>query len=134
LIFRQFGALECQTIENETFYPNGDTNAAEANPPICKGQDFQGTHNVANDPEDIYLLEIGETESGAITIDLDVPDINLNLYLYDFNLVELARSTNSGTQDESINATLEPGQYFVRVYRSDTNISQQEYVITTTLP
>ena len=100
---------------------------------MCNGQPFRGKHNTT-DREDIYMMRVENNGTLSVTVNLDVPDINLNLYLYDFDLQEVSRSTNAGTQDEQITTTLTPGTYFLRVYRTDPNQSQQEYVITTTLP
>lgn len=134
LALRNYTPRFCQSIENEAQFPNNDVGDAENSPPLCNGQAFRGKHNLGNDREDIYLLKVETTGSIPVTINLDVPDINLNLYLYDNSLAEIGRSTNLGTQDELISQTLAPGNYFVRVYRTDSNISQQDYVITTNVP
>lgn len=134
LALNRYAPRFCQSIENEAQYPNNNIDEAEDSPPLCNGQSFRGKHNLADDREDIYLLKVGGTASTSITINLDVPNINLNLYLYDNNLTLLERSINTGTQDESVTHTLAPGNYFVRVYRTDDLISQQDYVITTNAP
>lgn len=128
-------AGNCQSVEDETAFPNNSIGAARQSRPLCTGLPFRGKHNIADDREDIYRLEM--TGSGSVTINLNVPDINLSLRLYrDENnqAVEIAASTNPNTEDESITINLDAGTYFVRVYRPDNNISEQEYVITTTLP
>lgn len=126
--------MNCQSAESESGNPNNSANEAEQSQPLCQGQPFRGKHNLGEDREDIYLLVIEGTEAQEITVTLDVPDINLNLYLYDEGLAEVARSINAGTEDEAFTVSLAPGTYFVRVYRTDTNISEQEYVLTVTSP
>lgn len=133
LVFSRFAARYCQNLENEAAHPNNTASEAETSPPLCNGQPFRGKHNTT-DREDIYMMRVENNGTLSVTVNLDVPDINLNLYLYDFDLQEVSRSTNAGTQDEQITTTLTPGTYFLRVYRTDPNQSQQEYVITTTLP
>lgn len=130
-------AGNCQSVEDETAFPNNSIGAARQSRPLCTGLPFRGKHNIADDREDIYRLDITEASAGTVTINLNVPDINLSLRLYrDENnqAVEIGASTNPNTEDESITINLEAGTYFVRVYRPDNNISAQEYVITTTLP
>lgn len=132
LVVRNYAPLNCQTVENETQYPNDSVDAALLNPPLCPFSTLSGRHDTPgeqNAREDIYRLEV-ET-LGTIAISLDVPDINLNLELYDSNVVLVERSANPDTADESIREELQPGTYFVRIYRSDTNSSAQPYYLTT---
>jgi subtilisin-like proprotein convertase family protein len=134
LIFNRVAALNCQSVESEVGNPNNNANEAEQSQPLCQGQPFRGKHNLAEDREDNYLLVVEGEEAEELTITLDVPDINLNLYLYNANLTEVARSVNAGTEDEGFTVTLEPGNYIVRVYRTDSNTSEQDYVLTVTSP
>lgn len=130
-------AGNCQSVEDESAFPNNSIGAARESRPLCTTLPFRGKHNIASDREDIYRLDITEETAGPVTITLNVPDINLSLRLYrDENnqAVEIGASTNPNTEDEVITSNLDPGTYFVRVYRPDPNISEQEYVITTTLP
>lgn len=134
LIFTRFAALNCQSAEDESVNPNNSVNDAQISPPLCNGQPFRGKHNIVDDREDIYQIEVRGSGNTPVTVDLDVPNINLNLYLYSSDITEIDASTNSGTQDERISATLAPGTYYLRIYRPDANISQEDYVITTNLP
>ena len=129
---KNYAALNLQPGENETQYPNDYVDAALLNPPLCPLSALTGRHDTPgeqNAREDIYRMEV-ETV-GTIAISLDVPDINLNLELYDSNVVLVERSANPDTADESIREELQPGTYFVRIYRSDTNTSTQPYSLTT---
>lgn len=132
---RQYAPRNCINTENENLYPNNSADDAILSPPLCVPGTFTGKHDVPGEGgvrEDIYRIEL--TGSGTLRITLDVPDINLNLRLYDENVSEIAFSANPGTQDESLSASVGAGTYFVRVYRSDANISAQPYILTTTFP
>ncbi len=135
LILQRFAARDCMSIEDESLYPNDSIEAALLNPPLCVALALSGTHAIPGEGaarEDIYRLELDH--STAITVALDVPDINLNLEVYDSNVVQIGRSANPGSEDESIGLTLTEGTYFVRVYRADATVSGQTYTLTADLP
>lgn len=135
LALRNYTPRNCLSVENEAQHPNNSVDDASASPPLCTPGTFTGKHDTAGDGgarEDIYRVVV--ERSGLLQVALDVPDINLNLRLYDANLAEIAFSANPGTQDESVSIPVATGIYFVRVYRSDANTSTQNYVLTTTVP
>jgi subtilisin-like proprotein convertase family protein len=131
---RQAIAGNCQSFENETALPNNSINEARSTRPLCRGQLFIGAHNLPDDQEDIFRFMVGEGEAGLYRFELDVPDINLSLRLYDDEVNELAASTNPDIQDEAFGLQLEAGTYFVRVYRADEQSSEQNYRLRTILP
>src|SRR5690606_20681214 len=88
----RFAARDCQSIENEALYPNDDVPMAETSPPICADEPFTGWHNIASDQTDLYRLIVTGTQNVPLTVHLAVPDINLSLGLYDFNIAEVAYS------------------------------------------
>lgn len=125
-------AGNCQTVEDEGLFPNNTIGEARDGRPLCNGEAFQGKHDLVNDREDIYRLDIGDAEAGSYRFDLDVPDINLSLRLYNAEVEELAVSTNPDSEDESFEVNLPPGGYFVRIYRADEQPSESPYILTIT--
>lgn len=130
------GALagNCQSAEDETLFPNNTISEARATRPICTNQPFQGRHNTPDNREDIFRLDVSDTQAGLHRFTLDVPDLNLSLRLYNNTTTEIAASANPDTQDEAFELNLAPGIYFVRVYRADEAISETPYVLTITEP
>lgn len=123
----------CQTIENENLNPNNTTEEAEFSLLLCFGERLRGRYDLAQDREDIYRFEVANGDNDeliALQIILEVPDININLYLFDENLTERGRSVTVRTQDEFITAAVTAGTYFVRVYRADNNTSALDYGLT----
>lgn len=130
------GALagNCQSAEDETLFPNNTISEARATRPICTDQPFRGKHNTPDNREDIFRLDVADTQAGVHRFTLDVPDINLSLRLYNNTTTEIAASANPDTQDENFELNLAPGIYFVRVYRADEQISEQPYTLTIDAP
>lgn len=122
----------CQTVEDEVLFPNNTISEARTTRAICREQPFTGKHNTPENREDIFRLDIGDAEAGSYRFDLDVPDINLSLRLYNTEVEELAVSTNPDSQDEGFEVTLLPGSYFVRIYRADEQPSESPYILTIT--
>ena len=129
LMMRGFAAGDCQSVENESLFPNNTIGEARSTRPLCRAQAFQGIHDTEN-REDIFRFVVGTGEAGLYRVALDVPDINLSLRLYDDEVNEVAFSTNPDAQDEQFELDLTPGTYFVRVYRADEVISTQPYILT----
>lgn len=135
IVVRQYAPRNCISSENENLYPNNSVDDAILSPPLCIPGTLTGKHDIAGEGairEDIYRIVVDR--SGTLAMILDVPDINLNLRLYDENVSEIAFSANPGTQDESLSAPVSAGTYFVRIYRSDATPSAQPYLLTTTFP
>lgn len=135
LVLMQFAPELCLSVEDEALYPNDSVNDALTSPPLCPNTTLTGRHNVPGEggaPEDIYRLEIEQTTE--VTLFLDVPDINLNLRLYDSSITQIASSAQEGTADETVTLPLNPGTYYVRVFRADTSPSEQPYTLTNTVP
>jgi subtilisin-like proprotein convertase family protein len=131
LVLMQYAAELCQRVEDEPLYPNNSVDDAVASPPLCFESTLSGKHDIAGDGgarEDIYRLEIEQPTTIALL--LDVPDINLNLRLYDSTITEIAASAEPGDTDEGLTIALEPGTYFVRIFRADANPSDQPYTLT----
>jgi subtilisin-like proprotein convertase family protein len=123
-------AGNCQSVEDETLFPNNSINDARSTRPLCHGRPFQGIHNTPDSPEDIFRFIVAEGGTTTYNFTLEVPDINLSLRLYGENVNELAASTNPDGENEGFQLELTPGTYFVRVYRADEQISQQPYTLT----
>ncbi len=136
LILTLYSPDLCQNIETESVYPNDSVNDALASPPLCLNSTLTGRHNIPGEggaPEDIYRLEL---ESAAtMNFFLDVPDINLNLRLYEITteITEVGASAQAGTADETFTVTLDPGTYVIRIFRADPNPSEQPYTLTNTI-
>jgi hypothetical protein len=78
-----------------------------------------GLINISND-RDYYKIII--TTGGSATITLTNLVANYNLYLYSSNgTTQLASSTNSGTNNETINRTFTAGTYYIRVSGSNSS-------------
>jgi hypothetical protein len=124
----------CQGVENETTNPNNSLGQAVASLPVCLNELFTGKHNLTNDREDVYRIVVpGEVgDQVQLDIGLDVPNINLSLEIYNGSAGFIAISNNAGTMDESLSYNAEPGRYFIRIYRIDPTVSEQDYRLTVT--
>ncbi|MCW3091939.1 MAG: Peptidase family [Ferruginibacter sp.] len=79
--------------------------------------DIKGTISPANDI-DHYRFHI--TIGGTITVTLQTLPANYNLDLLNSSGKRIGRSNNSGTGNETINATVAAGDYYAQVYPSGT--------------
>ena len=80
--------------------------------------DIKGTVSVSGD-NDYYRFDI--TTGGTITMTLTTLPANYHLRLLNSAGSTLQTSSNSGTNNETINRTVTPGTYYARVYPSNNN-------------
>lgn len=81
--------------------------------------DIKGLINVSGD-NDYYKFII--TTGGTATITLTTLPANYHLRLYNSAGSQLASSTKSGTQNETISRTYTAGTYYARVYGANSNV------------
>jgi len=91
---------------------NGTTSGAAIMP---LNTDVKGRISPANDVDN-YRFHI--TTGGTVTVTLQTLPVNYNLDLLNASGKRIARSNNSGTNNETISATLAVGDYYAQVYPS----------------
>lgn len=73
------------------------------------------------DPTDYYRFEL--RESTSINLSLTGLQGDVDVRLLDIGGTEITRSENSGTTNEAINRVLNPGIYYLQVYRALTSVN-----------
>lgn len=114
----------CQTVEIE---PNGTLDQADNNLPACLNLPLFGKHNEPSDFDDFFRFDNPEVRT--IQINLIGISVPINLYLYDVNGNQVARSIQPGTEDESILVDLPVGRYYIRTFRSGSEVSEVPYTL-----
>ncbi|MCX7570659.1 M4 family metallopeptidase [Tumebacillus sp. DT12] len=114
----------------DAYEPN-DTQAS-AYGPITSGTTYNGTINTSSD-NDFFKFTTGA--SGAISLSLTSLPADYDLYLYDANGTQLARSWNGGTSAESISYTASAaGTFYVKVIGYNGASSSTAYAMKATYP
>ena len=82
--------------------------------------DWLGSHyNIATDSDDYYKLQL--TQKSNLKLDLTGLQSNADVYLLDSQGYELKQAVKLGNKSESIAENLLPGDYYVRVNKSDSD-------------
>ncbi|MCF3569017.1 PPC domain-containing protein [Planktothrix agardhii 1806] len=76
-------------------------------------------YNIATDSDDYYKLQL--TQKSNLKLDLTGLQSNADVYLLDSQGNELKQAVTSGNKSESISENLLPGDYYVRVNKSDSD-------------
>ncbi|MCP9296423.1 MAG: PPC domain-containing protein [Planktothrix agardhii LY1] len=76
-------------------------------------------YNIATDSDDYYKLQL--TQKSNLKLDLTGLQSNADVYLLDSQGNELKQAVKLGNKSESISENLLPGDYYVRVNKSDSD-------------